>query len=270
MYSRMTFSDWQSSVLPKVSGSWNLHTLLPRGLDFFVLASSLTGLIGHPTQINYAAANAYQDALARYRLSNGERAVSLDLGLLETKGLLSQTPELIDRLLSTNFHHLIRESDILALFEYFCDPNLGLDELPAQVATGFVRPSRQATQPIMKLPVTLDQPFWKQIFIPMNDNSTDSRLSHEDGNNQPDQLSLRAALSAAASATNANNQKSTAEAPGDNYQRGTGRAILSNGVDASCQTQFGPTFAPGRGRLPDRGRLAELGFQRARSGSASF
>jgi acyl carrier protein len=73
---------------PKVAGSWNLHNLtaeLP--LDFFVMFSSLAGVLGSPGQGNYAAANAFLDALASLRASQGRPALSIAWGSWENTGL---------------------------------------------------------------------------------------------------------------------------------------------------------------------------------------
>ena len=66
---------------PKVIGSWLLHQhLCDQPLDFFVLFSSVGALLGQPGQGNYAAANAFLDALAHYRRSQGLPALSINWG----------------------------------------------------------------------------------------------------------------------------------------------------------------------------------------------
>ena len=74
---------------PKVDGALNLHELTEDlGLAEFALFSSAAGLFGTPGQGNYAAANAFLDALAQVRQARGLAGQSLAWGLWEqTSGM---------------------------------------------------------------------------------------------------------------------------------------------------------------------------------------
>jgi microcystin synthetase protein McyD len=63
----------------KMAGAWLLDRLAG-DVDMFVLYSSAVGLIGTSGQANHVAANAYLDALAAHRRTQGKPAVSLAWG----------------------------------------------------------------------------------------------------------------------------------------------------------------------------------------------
>ncbi len=78
---KQDWSRFERVLKPKVCGAWILHELtasLP--LDFFVLFSSMAVALGAPGQGSYAAANAFEDALAQERRRRGLPAISIDWG----------------------------------------------------------------------------------------------------------------------------------------------------------------------------------------------
>jgi NAD(P)-dependent dehydrogenase (short-subunit alcohol dehydrogenase family) len=81
------WSRFAEVMAPKVDGAWNLHALtLGRPLDFFVMFSSVAGLIGSSAQANHAAANAFLDALAHERRARGWPALSINWGVWSEVG----------------------------------------------------------------------------------------------------------------------------------------------------------------------------------------
>jgi NADP-dependent 3-hydroxy acid dehydrogenase YdfG len=90
VYENMTHEMWQGTIRPKIHGTQLLHNLLPKDMDFFVMLSSISGVVGNRSQANYAAGNTFQDALARHRRQQGLPAVSIDLGLMLDIGLIAQ------------------------------------------------------------------------------------------------------------------------------------------------------------------------------------
>ena len=81
---------------PKAVGAWNLHEVtLKHTLDYFVMLSSITSYFGNPSQVNYGAANAFQDGLAEMRKLNGLPALSYNMSAVSDAGMASKNPHVL-------------------------------------------------------------------------------------------------------------------------------------------------------------------------------
>ncbi|HVQ08902.1 MAG TPA: SDR family NAD(P)-dependent oxidoreductase [Allosphingosinicella sp.] len=84
----MTVDELRRVLAPKADGADALHEAsLDLPLDHFVLASSLSSIVGNPRQANYAAANAYLDGLAWSRHAAGLPALSVNFGAIAGTGM---------------------------------------------------------------------------------------------------------------------------------------------------------------------------------------
>jgi len=88
---RLSQSDFDTVMAPKVKGSWLLHQhTKDLDLDFFICFSSMASVMGAPGQSNYAAANAFMDALVQYRNKLGMPGVSINWGAWGEIGMASR------------------------------------------------------------------------------------------------------------------------------------------------------------------------------------
>ena len=88
----MSVEQLERAMRPKVDGAFHLHELTAHlELSEFVLFSSAAGSMGSPGQANYAAGNAFLDALAQYRRAQGMAGRSLAWGLWSQQGGMTST-----------------------------------------------------------------------------------------------------------------------------------------------------------------------------------
>ncbi|KAL4865188.1 hypothetical protein BDV12DRAFT_200380 [Aspergillus spectabilis] len=115
VFEQMTLADWRAGLAPKLYGTWNLHTefCAPDSLDFFVMLSSVSGVMGIASQANYAAGGSYEDAMARWRQSRGLPGVAIDLGPISDIGYVSTSAKVAERLRRDGDFAMLDEAIVL-------------------------------------------------------------------------------------------------------------------------------------------------------------
>lgn len=109
----LTIEKFAKVMAPKGLGALNLHLHTANlKLDFFVIFSSISSMIGNPGQGNYATANAFAQGVAQLRWSYGLPALYINLGVVADVGMAAKSPEILRSLESVGVKSI---SPVLAL-----------------------------------------------------------------------------------------------------------------------------------------------------------
>ncbi|MFM2061665.1 MAG: hypothetical protein RLZZ507_1335 [Cyanobacteriota bacterium] len=121
---QMNWERFRKVMAPKLQGAWHLHHLTQKlPLDFFVCFSSITSLLGSAGQGNYAAANAFMDALAYYRQSMGLPGLTINWGAWEQGGMAARLgSQHQNRLRATGMSFITQEKGLQILGELLSQP----------------------------------------------------------------------------------------------------------------------------------------------------
>jgi acyl transferase domain-containing protein/NADPH:quinone reductase-like Zn-dependent oxidoreductase/NADP-dependent 3-hydroxy acid dehydrogenase YdfG/acyl carrier protein len=146
---RQTRERFAAVMAPKADGAWRLHgALVQHGIrpDFFALYSSMSAVLGSPGQGNYVAANAFLDALARWRSVRDEGGTSIAWGAWKEVGMAARGST-VARAASLGMKSLAPQEGLQALslvlrdgFEHVAVAPIEWDQLLQQLGSGSVPP----------------------------------------------------------------------------------------------------------------------------------
>ncbi|MDC9008228.1 type I polyketide synthase [Mycobacterium marinum] len=143
----LTVEQLDMVLAAKADTAWHLHRLTADiNLDVFVVFSAAAAVLGAPGLANYAAANAFLDALAHHRHHHGLPATSLAWGYWQTPGIAAHLDTVSQARFTRNHLIPITTEHGLALFDaaLACQqPNL----VPAPLNTHTL--ARQARQGVL-------------------------------------------------------------------------------------------------------------------------
>lgn len=129
-------------------------------MDFFVILSSLGGMIGSRGQSQYTAVAAFQDAFARYRHTKNQHCISLDIGLVTSVGYVAEQEDIAQRWVRAGFE-VLREDELHNIVDWACHPDRYASissPWASQVLTALDRPAaalahNKPLQPYMSRPM---------------------------------------------------------------------------------------------------------------------
>lgn len=116
---QQTWARFVQVMGPKITGAWNLHLATQHWpLDFFIAFSSDAALLGAAGQGNYAAANAFLDALAHHRRALGLPALTVNWGAWGDGGMTTAlTANQQNRLATLGIKYMAAELNLQLLAE---------------------------------------------------------------------------------------------------------------------------------------------------------
>jgi hypothetical protein len=137
----MTFEDYMAAIRPKVHGTCNLdYAFSSPALDFFIMLSSITCIVGKSGQANYATGNAFQDAFAHAQseLKPHTRYISLNLGAIEGSNAINSLPKSQQDLLFQESVLLMKFEELFKVMEYTMGPQ-SREDICKQIVLGIDR-----------------------------------------------------------------------------------------------------------------------------------
>ena len=114
----LSYNDLVRALKPKVDGSRYLDELFSdTSLDFFIMFSSLAGVIGNLGQTAYIAANAFQIGLIAERKGRGLMGSVMNIAILVGMGYVARRDDLINRLETLRYGNMYERD----LHQYFTE-----------------------------------------------------------------------------------------------------------------------------------------------------
>lgn len=147
----MSREDYVTVVNPKVQGTQNLDLAFgaSESLDFFIMLSSITAILGTAGQSNYAVGNSYQDAFAKSKAGSKCRYVAINLGAVDGSLAITSLPAAQQEKMRLGTV-LMSFEEVFAVLGYAMSSHAGEDDLH-QLILGFDKKSMENVHDEMAL-----------------------------------------------------------------------------------------------------------------------
>ncbi|TEY65541.1 hypothetical protein BOTCAL_0139g00080 [Botryotinia calthae] len=113
MFLDMDIDGFNQTLAPKIDSTIHLDEVFRDDiLDFFIVFSSLSSIIGNRGQANYNAANAFMTSMVRQRMSRGKAASVIQLGSVVGVGFLTRAGDVMETILIKYGYMPVSEVDL--------------------------------------------------------------------------------------------------------------------------------------------------------------
>ena len=136
LVANLTAEKLERVLRPKIAGADNLDQLSrDMRLDYFILFSSATTMIGNPGQAAYVAANSFLEGLARRRRHAGLPALALAWGAIEDVGVLARSDATREALANrVGIKGMLAQDALLLMSEVLAMPSSNPDDAVVAIA----------------------------------------------------------------------------------------------------------------------------------------
>ncbi|KAG6017861.1 Type I Iterative PKS [Claviceps lovelessii] len=118
LFEKMMFQDYHDVVRSKISGTLHFSEAMQNDeVDFFILLSSVAGIVGNRGQAAYSGASTFLDAFAHHRRQKGLVATSINLTAVEDVGYLASNTSRKREVLKNISGRSMTQKEVLALVE---------------------------------------------------------------------------------------------------------------------------------------------------------
>lgn len=140
----MSHDDYLTATKPKVQGTLNLDDAFGASgsLDFFIMLSSITAILGKSGQSNYSVGNAFQDAFAHSKKASKCRYITLNLGAVDGSLAITSLPATQQDIMRRG-SVLMSFDEVFTVLKYAMSPQANENDLH-QLLLGFDRKSMEA------------------------------------------------------------------------------------------------------------------------------
>lgn len=126
-----SWENIEKVLTPKIFGVWNLHNLtLVNELDFFILFSSVTAVLGSIGVSGYATGNSFMEGFAQYRRQLGLPCLCLNWGPWQEIGMLTRLNKIATEIWTQNGFESLPSDEGVKIFDGVKGSNDNISIMP--------------------------------------------------------------------------------------------------------------------------------------------